>query len=551
MRRTSLLFLWLWSGAAPLVAQDIAPASDAAAPTSRIFIAATEKTLWVAETRAKRTQIMWREAVTDFDVLRPIRIAGEIDQIEALDTSVFVQLETGLYEYDRADLTAVPSTISNLPRDARPLALAARDGALFAVVDADVAREMVAPTDPGNEPTPAPDFGAAQYVIAAFRGGSWTPFLPIPSAERQGVPTIIFVDNRLLIAWRETGATTLFTIEIVLDNDRPRETRSQPVEQPGLTKWWLTAVAGVPTLVTLTANEPQRPCAFRWLGGPESRGWSPVDLYLSTLPDDVTTATVDSAVGFNQQIALLTRGSDGAPLLRFAGLGIPATMETTRLGDTLRGPAAALRIDQVIQAITWIILLAVILSISFFRRGSIMRDATLPPGSALALMLQRLLGAAIDIAPIGLVLAELLDVRWREGLSLLAEWGVFAQPEAMRDAALLKWWGLTSLVYAGYACVMEMTIGRTLGKIIMRTWITSDDGQPPRPWQMFARNAFRLIELMPQFWILWLMVLLSRNRQRIGDIFGRTVVVRHVPLPPEPATDKETPGEAEKDDRAD
>ncbi|MCA9243095.1 MAG: RDD family protein [Phycisphaerales bacterium] len=546
----SLLLVALFAVVPGLRAQNAEQGhAEAEAPSgSSIFVSATGKTLWVGESRANRSQILWRQAVTDFDVLRPIRIAGEIAHIEALDESVFVQLETGLYEYDRSDLTDVPSTISNLPGDAQPLALATGDGTLYAVVSGDVARQIRPNADAPALPSDAPsvNLDGADYVVVRYRGERWQPFTALPTSG-SGPPAICLVDSRLVLAWRQDE--TIHTAEITFEHDQPIRTRSQPVQVNGIEKWWLTAVGGVPTLVTVRTSESDKPIAFRWLGAPDERKWSPVSLTLSELPEGVADATVEFAVGFNQQIALLLRTSDAAPVLRYAGLGIPPTLKSERLDETLRGPAAAMRVDEVVQAATWIILIAIIVSITFFRRGAITRDAVLPAGVAHALLFQRAIAALIDMAPIAIGLAALVGVDWRQGLALLAQWGVFAQPEAMRDADLLKWWALTSLTYVGYACVMEMTVGRTIGKFAMRIRVISDTGEKPRPWQMFARNAFRLIELMPQFWILYLMVALARNRQRIGDVFARTVVVRRFEMsPPEEIEDTDEDSESGEDE---
>jgi uncharacterized RDD family membrane protein YckC len=46
-----------------------------------------------------------------------------------------------------------------------------------------------------------------------------------------------------------------------------------------------------------------------------------------------------------------------------------------------------------------------------------------------------------------------------------------------------------------------------------------------------VRNVLRCLELMPPFWVLGFVVVLSRNRQRVGDIFARTIVVRRLGRP--------------------
>ena len=46
--------------------------------------------------------------------------------------------------------------------------------------------------------------------------------------------------------------------------------------------------------------------------------------------------------------------------------------------------------------------------------------------------------------------------------------------------------------------------------------------------QVLARNVFRILEMTPPLWALNFLAVLTRNRQRLGDLFARTVVVRGV-----------------------
>jgi uncharacterized RDD family membrane protein YckC len=59
--------------------------------------------------------------------------------------------------------------------------------------------------------------------------------------------------------------------------------------------------------------------------------------------------------------------------------------------------------------------------------------------------------------------------------------------------------------------------------------VRTESGLRPRLWQIAVRNLLRYLELMPPYWVLGFVVVLSRNRQRVGDIFARTIVVRRAP----------------------
>jgi uncharacterized RDD family membrane protein YckC len=114
-----------------------------------------------------------------------------------------------------------------------------------------------------------------------------------------------------------------------------------------------------------------------------------------------------------------------------------------------------------------------------------------------------------------------------EGLRELSGWGFGADPQAgLPPGAYLLWWCLTCVGYTAYCLIMELMTARTVGKVLIGARVLSERGVPASAGQVAVRNLFRLIELMPQFWILAFMALLTRNRQRLGDIFARTVVVR-------------------------
>ena len=82
----------------------------------------------------------------------------------------------------------------------------------------------------------------------------------------------------------------------------------------------------------------------------------------------------------------------------------------------------------------------------------------------------------------------------------------------------------------------------------MRLHLLSESGTRPTAGQIFARNLSRLPEFMPQFWVFVILVMLSRNHQRMGDIFARTLVIRKAPARPPgdsapPPSQEDHPGE--------
>jgi uncharacterized RDD family membrane protein YckC len=79
-----------------------------------------------------------------------------------------------------------------------------------------------------------------------------------------------------------------------------------------------------------------------------------------------------------------------------------------------------------------------------------------------------------------------------------------------------------------YYFLLEALTGQTLGKLLLGLHIVrAEDGRRPSPGAILARNVLRIIDGLPVFYGLgMLVVLITPERQRIGDLAARTVVTR-------------------------
>jgi len=174
------------------------------------------------------------------------------------------------------------------------------------------------------------------------------------------------------------------------------------------------------------------------------------------------------------------------------------------------------------------VLLVIIAFLFAFRRGAIVTPIVLPPDRALALTLPRLVACLLDLLPFALIGAFLVRVSVADALGQLAGWAFSSAGQP--PARVVVWWALSVGAYALYAFGFELVRQSTLAKRVLGIEICADSGKRPALWQLIIRNVMRFIELMPPFWIMGFVVLLSRNRQRIGDIFARTLAVRRVEI---------------------
>ncbi|HSI88794.1 MAG TPA: RDD family protein, partial [Pyrinomonadaceae bacterium] len=84
-------------------------------------------------------------------------------------------------------------------------------------------------------------------------------------------------------------------------------------------------------------------------------------------------------------------------------------------------------------------------------------------------------------------------------------------------------------IYFGYFIFFEWWWdGQTPGKRMMKLRVIREDGRPVTIFESAVRNLLRLIDTMPgpMYSIGLITIFLSPKDQRVGDIFGGTVVIR-------------------------
>jgi uncharacterized RDD family membrane protein YckC len=570
--RPSRLALWcqwaavLWLCANPLAAQPEGPPAERR--PRDIHIAASENCLWLIVVDESQSRLFFRDPEGTF-AAGPSTQRRIVAQT-ALDRDLLVFFDDGaLYRYSPTD--APPTAESVLPQRKIPLEMVGGDRRVWAIISSATAAEL--PTEVADEPQTQPhafDPGNSTYSLAVFDGRRWSAVAPLPASVRS--PGNTRLRPRLCLA---RGSLLLLAPGeqpdqircFYLDHQKREWLSHGPIPMPRLLEFHVANVSRVPTLVAMLrgAAAGAELSVLRLLGDPalaDADSWRPGKLELSGLPDGVPGDQVitrdTDVVGFNQHLALLAWTTAGEAYVRFARIDARPAEPTVAVEQVLAQPGVFRRGQGALQFITLGLLLAVLVGLFVFRRGSMVHVVELPAGCALALNMQRLAAWLIDFVPFTVVAAVSVGIPWGQGLGALGRWGISPNPQGgLPDENVLLWWGLSIAGYTAYSLVMELLVGRTVGKVIARVRLISEAGTRPTAGQILTRNLTRLIEFMPQFWVFVVLVLLSRNRQRMGDIFARTVVIR--PLPGKPAaptkTDETTarrdpggPKPAEKDD---
>lgn len=83
------------------------------------------------------------------------------------------------------------------------------------------------------------------------------------------------------------------------------------------------------------------------------------------------------------------------------------------------------------------------------------------------------------------------------------------------------------LIVLSYYYGLELTQGQTIGKKLTKIKVVSVDNSALTPKQIGLRTACRIIDGLPFLYLLgFIVMLVSKKKQRIGDMAGKTIVVK-------------------------
>jgi uncharacterized RDD family membrane protein YckC len=530
-----LLFGCLMAG--PAHAQTTQPADTPAHGT--ILVAADEQTLWLARVDPEHSVVYRRTVNEQFQPREPLN--APIASMLATGRRLYAFTEEGAF-YSLADDGWRREL--DLPHRQKPLDWTAGDGGLYALIVSPAPGQLTRLVD-GAWPASSQPFepGDAALSLVRYDTQGWAGVAACPAALSADIPLpprIGLIRGTPSLFWGAAGAHRIEHTRLNLEKGAWSTAEAIPTAAT-LSDFWVATVSRVPTLI-LAARGPADGgtlSVLRLFGGTEDAAteWRPAPLQLGPLPADVHAAQYVAAESFNQHVVLLMSDASDRPYLQFGRPDAPPAEPSVSLADVFSPrspPGQALRW---FQGSTLFVLVGVLLALFLFRRGAMVKPAILPPECALALAMQRLLGGLIDLAPFALAAGVIITVDWQHALRELSGWafGSAAAAGKLPATRTLVWWGLSCGGYMAYCLVMELLTRRTIGKVLLGTRVLSENGTMPNAVQIVVRNVFRFLELMPPLWVLGFLVVLSRNRQRLGDIFARTVVVRGVrPAPKNP-----------------
>ncbi|MFB3891434.1 MAG: RDD family protein [Phycisphaerae bacterium] len=173
-------------------------------------------------------------------------------------------------------------------------------------------------------------------------------------------------------------------------------------------------------------------------------------------------------------------------------------------------------------------LIAIFIPLIMVRPATPPRPFALPPGVAPASLGRRLAAGLIDFLPLYAVGGMIFPP---PSMNPTDMYSFIREPKNVPDSFF--YWMMTTLtLWVAYGIVMEYFYGATVGKMLLRLCVVGEDGKRPGLRGVLLRNLTKIIELATGIPIILVLVpMLTRYRQRLGDILARTCVVDATTLP--------------------
>lgn len=98
---------------------------------------------------------------------------------------------------------------------------------------------------------------------------------------------------------------------------------------------------------------------------------------------------------------------------------------------------------------------------------------------------------------------------------------------SMSAGAVIAIMGVQWVLWLVYFTFFEGSSGQTIGKRFMNIRVISADGSDLSYTQALVRSLLRIVDSLPTLYILGIiLVIVTRERQRLGDMVAGSVVIR-------------------------
>jgi uncharacterized RDD family membrane protein YckC len=203
---------------------------------------------------------------------------------------------------------------------------------------------------------------------------------------------------------------------------------------------------------------------------------------------------------------------------------------------------------EIVQNVAMVVMILV-LFLSLWQWRQRPMSPKLPTDMEVAPLHMRAFGFGIDLGiPLIIVSAVMGMFDTGSFTSMFATWfAALANPEELLNAPLLM---IVLAAYLLHVTIGELFFRRSVGKAILGLQVLMIDGRSPTLAAVLLRNLVRIPELLSGILVAYIFI--SEQRQRLGDLFARTLVVSQKvpPTPPDPdAVEEEEKKSHEQYDR--
>ena len=536
--------LCLWLGVAGV---ERASAQLAPFHAEALTVASSEQRLWVVQVSADATRLGTRGVGEAFQVL-PVQFDGRVALATAAGDRLYAFFDDASFYSVTPDSPLRPEVV--LPSRGLPWDFCAIDGVVFALVSGATAVDLVdEATPPELRQVSAED--DRLYVIA-YHATRWRLLArtATPHPERrlgaatglQGSsahPRLVPLADALHVFWcpESAGGIAHQRIDPATGHVAPATPNLISLSAAGAEKpraFWPIAVNRY-WLLALTRAAPDGGDDLRFLRAVSAEAllagdWTPIEPTPSAAtPPAAVGRRYEALFAYNQHLGLLSAGEGAEPRLDFICFGGPTSEPAVTITELFR-PDPRLIYGPSLNAAVFMILLMTLGGVFVLRRSVLVQPAVLPPGQIIAAIGRRALAALLDLVPLAALAALLMRLPRQATVGALLEWafGSDTAHAGVPELATLLWWVYATASYAIYGFVMELLTGRTVGKQLCGLHVTNEVGARPVALQLAVRNGLRVLELLPPLWALAALIALTPKRQRVGDVFARTVVVQRI-----------------------
>ncbi len=561
------LFVGLLVGQLTTLAPIAAAEPPSAAPLSarRLFVQGSERMLWLSVAEYEKdagdlvNHFYYRDSTTD-----QIYPAAIPPQLEPIHKAAVAGGELHVFYKSRAHYVYTKDRAwraHQLPNRALPLALAGetigRIPRLWAVVPGNIGDEVNAQwrlknleADPksadqdsladASEPaSPAVSPADRTLQIVMYDGIGWQPGIKAPpECPATDYMWLAVADGRFYLFWLEPDDQTIVHYARYEEGEW---TRGPEIHAANFVHRVVTAVVNkqVVFAALLKAPDEQTRRCVQWtrsVTADKKSAWALLPPLLDEQGKQLGL-TKRTALGlFGDRLVLAQMSPDkppdigvwlsdhgGKPQQPFKSLPIISSSEGTPQTNNVR------------EFITTIVVATMLLLVFWRRQESF--GMVLPPGLQVVGPAKRTLAFLIDAAPAAIIVLLL----WHDPISAFYhEINSAAAPNAaaqrLEPPAEVLWaWFWFRVIYTAWCTGFECFLSATLGKRLLGCHVLSENLESASLLQLGIRNVARMVELEPylKIWPFLFVVFFTRNRQRMGDLLARTIVVerQHIVLP--------------------